>query len=356
MPFRTRLLPILRPCMTDLLAGVGTSRLCLGRRTYTRQWRRTRCSQAAWCYASASRIYLAPRRRFSAEPRPGSIPGPSLSRLDSPCRLDRHLTDTLRGYWHRPRFTPAHVLPGRHSLNGSDYTSFEVRRWGKPGGNGQALFARDAQIIFQTTTLTQSGGLCEGADAERCDLLASVTCKGADCHNLAVTLSGSFEWGRVGHVALANTADVMLTAPGFPDVTAFSASCSTAIAEGETGDTTLDSDGKPKKPTAPMQFLRFHDAHTVGVSTGQRRDVGSISTAIVAAAARADVLPPRLQAVAALALPTLDVLAWNTLFTTSLHVCILQAVKVVFHSLPECFSLSVGPLWPHVLCGAGTRP
>lgn len=45
-----------------------------------------------------------------------------------------------------------------------------------------------------------------------------------------------------------------------------------------------------------------------------------ISTAIAAAKLRADVLPPRLAPVAALALPTLDVLAWNTLFTTSLHV------------------------------------
>ena len=207
-----------------------------------------------------------------------------------------------------PRFTPAHVIPGRHSLNGSDYTSFEVRRWGKHQGKGP-LVARDARIIFQTTTLLESGGLCEGGD-ERCDLLALVSCKGTDCSTLAVTLSGSFEWGRTGSVALANTADVTFTAPGFPDITAFAASNITkALSEGEGGD------GK-----IPRQFLRFNGGHAVGVSTGKRRDTSSISSAIAVAQARADVLPPRLQAVAALALPTLDVLAWNTLFTTSLHV------------------------------------
>ena len=115
-----------------------------------------------------------------------------------------------------PRFTPAHVLPGRHSLNGSDYTSFEVRGWGKSGGKKQPLVSRDAKIVFQTTTLSDNGGLCEGGADERCDLLALISCEGADCDSLAVTLSGSFEWGRVGYVALTNTADVMFTAPGFP--------------------------------------------------------------------------------------------------------------------------------------------
>jgi hypothetical protein len=31
-----------------------------------------------------------------------------------------------------PRFVPAHTRPGRHSLNGSDFTSLEVSGWGKP--------------------------------------------------------------------------------------------------------------------------------------------------------------------------------------------------------------------------------
>ena len=52
----------------------------------------------------------------------------------------------------------------RHSLNGSDYTSFEVRRWGKSGGKGQPLAARDATLLVQTTTLTQTGELCGAAN------------------------------------------------------------------------------------------------------------------------------------------------------------------------------------------------
>ena len=53
------------------------------------------------------------------------------------------------------RFVPAHVVPGRHSLNGSDYTAFEVRSWGKPAAaKGQAMSRRNATVLFQTTTLT----------------------------------------------------------------------------------------------------------------------------------------------------------------------------------------------------------
>ena len=218
-----------------------------------------------------------------------------------------------------PRFTPAHVLPGRHSLNGSDYTSFEVRSWGKSGPNGQPLVARNATVLVQTTTLTKQGELCNGAvsqadDDARCDLLAMFTCVGSDCVNLSVTLSGTFEWGRVGSVTLANSADIAFAAPGFPDVTAFAAfNIAVALTEGE-------HDKEGAGPTPPRRFLRFSDAGTVAISTGQRRSVGEVSTAVAAARLRADVLPPRLASVAALALPTLDVLAWNTLFTTSLHV------------------------------------
>ena len=60
---------------------------------------------------------------------------------------------------------------------------------------------------------------------ERCDLLALVSYRGTDCASLALTLSGSFEWGRGGDVALfegdAGKPDLHFTAPGFPDVTAF---------------------------------------------------------------------------------------------------------------------------------------
>ena len=55
---------------------------------------------------------------------------------------------------------------------------------------------------------------------------------------------------------------------------------------------------------------------------GRARDLGTIVAAIEAARVRADVLPAHLAeaGVAALALPLFDVLAWNTLFTNSLHV------------------------------------
>eukprot|EP01043_Picozoa_sp_COSAG02_P084052 COSAG02_NODE_21952_length_769_cov_0.617910_2_plen_101_part_01 len=81
-----------------------------------------------------------------------------------------------------------------------------------------------------------------------------------------------------------------------------------ALSEGQHGTDHTDIDTSP-----PRRFLRFGStgASTVGISTGSRRDVGRIRTAVTAAQVRADLLPPRLQAVSALALPTLDVLAWN---------------------------------------------
>ena len=61
----------------------------------------------------------------------------------------------------------------------------------------------------------------------------------------------------------------------------------------------------------------------MGLSTGRRRDLASITAAVDAARVRAEVLPSHLQQpsrVASLARPLFDVLAWNTLYTTSLHV------------------------------------
>ena len=64
---------------------------------------------------------------------------------------------------------------------------------------------------------------------ERCDLLAVVSCFGTDCDALALSVSGTFEWGRGGNVALAagGSEDLAFTAPGFPDVTAYAASNNT---------------------------------------------------------------------------------------------------------------------------------
>ena len=215
------------------------------------------------------------------------------------------------------RFVPAHLLPGRHSLNGSDYTSLQVRGWGKVARTpvkSAPMTRRDATITLETTTLTASGQLCVGAVGERCDLLVLASCTGTDCASLALTLSGTFEWGRGGDVALfedADKPDLHFTAPGFPDVTAFACA-------GCHGSSAMSN---VSKPAAPMRFLTIaKDGGSTAVSTGTRRTLAEISAAVAAARIRANVLPERLATVADLALPLFDVLAWNTLFTTSLHV------------------------------------
>ena len=221
-----------------------------------------------------------------------------------------------------PRFSPAHVIPGRHSLNGSDYTSFVVRGWGRaPGEAGAAMVRRNASVTFETTTTTASGQPCgDGAAGERCDLLAVATCVGADCANLALSVSGSYEWGRSGQVALRpasgsgpnlpdSATGLAFRSPGFPTVTAFPAANSTLVR------------GLAAPASADRLLLRFGGCGArAGVSTGRGRRVADMVALVAAARRRADVLPPRLAGVAALALPMFDVLAWNTLFTTSLHV------------------------------------
>ena len=219
--------------------------------------------------------------------------------------------------WHR--FLPAHVLPGRHSLNGSDYTHLSVQNWGAATGGGAVpMSRRNATFKIETTTLTAKGKPCTGGWAEPCDLLARIACRGEDCKSMAATLSGTFEWGRSGDVELAGTTDLLFLAPGFRDVRAFTATgCSGLVASA--------SAGLGGGSSAPLRLIHFGDdvsGGVVAVSTGRRRSVSDIGSAVSAARTRANVLPAHLgsTAVAELARPMFDVLAWNTLFTNSLHV------------------------------------
>jgi hypothetical protein len=173
---------------------------------------------------------------------------------------------------------------------------------------------RDARFTFETTTVSDSGGLCNGSSNGssngRCDLLYVVSCSGRDCTGLAVSVGGTFEWGRAGGVALDGDSDLKFSPRGLPAVTAFAALNSTVAASpGSLGTSGLS-----------RRYLPFSKDGKVGVSTGKRRSVSSMSAAIEAARVRAEVLPAHLQAVASLAAPMFDVLAWNTVFTTVLHV------------------------------------
>jgi hypothetical protein len=169
--------------------------------------------------------------------------------------------------WHR--FVPI--------LLRSDYTSLEVRGWGKGGSTpvkSAPMAHRDAMITLETTTLTSAGQLCVGAVGERCDLLALVSCSGADCASLALTLSGSFEWDRGGDVALfegdAGKPDLHFTAPGFRAVTAFACA--------ECHGASMSNASKQ----APMRTIA-KDGGSTAVSTGARRTLTEISAAVAAA-------------------------------------------------------------------------
>ena len=200
------------------------------------------------------------------------------------------------------RFVPAHTLPGRHSLNGSDYTSFEVRGWGKNNKQQHHMTRRDARVVVETTTLLPDGRLCNEAPGMRCDLLAVATCHGTDCDHLGVSLSGTFEWGRAGEVLLTNTTDLTFTPVGFPAVTVYA---------GTRMGLSRATPARPLrvKPARPLRVFPFAGSGAqVGVSTGRRRDVATMVTAITAARVRAEVVPAHLEDVATLALPLFDIL------------------------------------------------
>ena len=160
-----------------------------------------------------------------------------------------------------PRFVPAHVLPGRHSLNGSDYTKIEIRAWAhaavaatqstptssssssttpsssspprRRAASLPSLVRRDARFVIETTTLAADGGTCGGDSVTngdrksvnissrsgglrsgvssqdnklRCDLLVAATCTGVDCARMVLVVAGSFEWGSAGHISLVSPA------------------------------------------------------------------------------------------------------------------------------------------------------
>jgi hypothetical protein len=111
-------------------------------------------------------------------------------------------------------------------------------------------------------------------------------------------------------VDLHGDSDLKFSPRGFPAVTAFAAFNSTAAA----------SPGSLATSGLSRRYLAFSKDGKVGVSTGHRRSVSSMGAAIEAARVRAEVMPAHLKDTANLASPMFDVLAWNTVFTTVLHV------------------------------------
>jgi hypothetical protein len=62
-----------------------------------------------------------------------------------------------------PRFVPAHTRPGRHSLNGSDFTSLEVSGWGKPAAKHDPMLrylCTSTVVQYVCTSRTMHVGLC----------------------------------------------------------------------------------------------------------------------------------------------------------------------------------------------------
>lgn len=208
------------------------------------------------------------------------------------------------------RFMPAHVLPGRHSINGSDYTQVTVRSWvdAKTGRR------RDASMSLETTAATAEGEACngtEGSGGSVCNLLFSATCEGLDCTRLSITIHAEFGWNRIGNVQSALSEDHVehLQAQGF----GFSATHIYPVSAGSY----VTSDGEP------AFILPFGNVGSVAASTGSRWSQVRLLSAVQAAKQLCEIdVPKQVEAVGLGSLfhPMRDVLAWNTIYTHTLHV------------------------------------
>jgi hypothetical protein len=84
-----------------------------------------------------------------------------------------------------------------------------------------------------------------------------------------------------------------------------------------------------KFPSHPL-FLHTHrtSATVVAFATGRTRQLADVQEAVASARGRAMVAPPAVARsnTTSLFLPMRDVIAWNTVYTHALHVCVLRLI------------------------------
>ena len=237
------------------------------------------------------------------------------------------------------RFAPAHVVPGAHSANGSDFTNLTIGAWVRSSSAAApttfANVRRNATVTITTTTgivvsspaaaaaassslssspstsssssssslssssssspsssaidgdvpLTTAAPAAlllpcngtQGSGGGRCDLVLLATCVGADCGQLALRVAMAFAWSRVGVVSqAAGGSDGLLGEPaGFPAV---------GVSVIPPSPTSLSSSLSPSSPSGssppppgPALVIAFKaSGTTVGVvTTGSGTDGGS---------------------------------------------------------------------------------
>ncbi len=257
---------------------------------------------------------------------PPRRPPTSASRLPSPspppCQPPPYQSEVLGDIKNFQRFTPAHVLAGAHSINGSDYSQVTLSSWVRPGHPVETV-RRNATVSFQSTagvllsslpsssssasaaaaasswpssssSLSSSVLPCNGTaglGGAQCDLVLLASCTGADCASLALMVSADFAWSRAGTVELmvqesesdaapsATTTTLLASPAGFAPVAVRALSPTTTITT--TTTTTMSTTTTPSlNNDAPSIVLPFSSGsgsgtRTVGVSTGSSSSVSS---------------------------------------------------------------------------------
>ena len=249
------------------------------------------------------------------------------------------------------RFTPAQVIPGTHSVNGSDYTSVVVKSWVRPNATWAAK-RRNATVTFESTTGVVEGQFAtsqttgqsatpllkpcngtQGMGGAPCDLALVASCFGAECKDLALLITADFGWSRQGIVSQSGTMSLTVSPAGFSPLTvhailnAFSYMTNTSEQRG----------GAHVHPHAstPSLTLLFADGSmtggagfAVGVTTGGAAPwpMSFALQAVSNARVRASIVPPAIEAAAdpsigdSLYRPMRNILMWNTVYTHALHV------------------------------------
>ena len=158
-----------------------------------------------------------------------------------------------------PRFQPAHVLPGRHSIDGSDLSSVTIQRWAPSPSEPP----RNATVTITTTV--------EGSD-----LAVRGVCVGKDCGRIALNVSFACGWGRVCLPSTQTPTLVVGYPVGLPPGVARDVSVKNMIGAGHVGAI-----------PASMERLAFPAYVCVG-SSGSSRSPTDIDAMLVEAEKRCE--------------------------------------------------------------------
>jgi hypothetical protein len=184
--------------------------------------------------------------------------------------------------------SPAIVWVGLHSANGSDFSQVLVFAWGQ----------RQCNVTLESTVAVVAAA--GGAAAGRQDLQLVVSSVGADCNHMVLLVQPLWLWGHAGTANASGPGVFTAYAPGFPDITVYSAS---------------GPGGSFPNVTTGFVLPLSSTGGAVGVSTGAPYSVAAMQANVAAAAAAAAAALNQYGELADLYGVIQTIIWWNTIYT-----------------------------------------